>query len=161
MTRVQCYDPPPSPIDARVNIRWMIRHDLPACEAIEFAGFPEAWEADDFLARLRRRDCIGVVAASVRDGGVLGYAIYTLHQTYMTLDRLAVAPRARQCGIGRALLARLQHKAATHRRDRIELAVAEENLPAQKWLRACGWRAVGIGPDGVEFVWESPVEGFQ
>ena len=134
----------------------MVRADLPACERTELGSFAEPWAGGQFLARLRLRNGIGLVATSRWDDAVLGHVVYTLHRDHLTLDRLAVAPRVRLCGVGRALLERLQHKAVTHRRERVEAVVPEENVPAQVWLRACGWRAIDLTDDGIVFAWPAP-----
>lgn len=42
-----------------IQIRWMIRKDMPQALAIENAAFSFPWTEDDFIRALRRRNCIG------------------------------------------------------------------------------------------------------
>ena len=45
-----------------VQIRWMIRRDMPEVLDIERLSFEFAWTEEDFLCCLRQRNCIGMVA---------------------------------------------------------------------------------------------------
>lgn len=47
-----------------VNVRWMIRSDMPWLLQIEDESFEFPWSEEDFLACLRQRNCVGMVAQS-------------------------------------------------------------------------------------------------
>ena len=45
-----------------IQIRWMIRKDMPAVLQIERDSFEYHWQEEDFLSCVRQRNCIGMVA---------------------------------------------------------------------------------------------------
>ncbi len=139
----------------RPHIRWMIRRDMHDVLAIDAASFPEPWDEEYFLRQLRCRDVIGMVAegpspTGAHDGPVLGSMVYRLHRERLELLRLAVHADHRNRGVGRAMLDKLIGKITSHRRTTIDLQVGESNLPAQLWLRACGFRATTVLRDAYE-----------
>ncbi|MCS6865975.1 MAG: ribosomal protein S18-alanine N-acetyltransferase [Gemmataceae bacterium] len=117
-----------------VHIRWMIRRDMPEVMNIELASFEYAWTEDDFLRCLRQRNCIGMVAE--RGESILGFMIYELHRTRLSLLNFAVNPAVRRTGIGRLMVNKLIYKLCSHRRHKITLAVRESNITAQLFFRA-------------------------
>jgi ribosomal-protein-alanine N-acetyltransferase len=125
-----------------VHIRWMIRRDMPEVLAIERASFACPWEAEDFIERLRQRDCIGMV--SERDGRIVGYMIYSLRPKHLHIQNFAVDPTYRRQGVGRQMAAKLESKLTHERRTRIILEVGERNVGAQKFFSACGFRATQV-----------------
>lgn len=94
--------------------RWMIRKDMPAVASIERDTGGD-WCEDDFLRRLRLRNCIGYVVEMVSPvvgGCVVGFAVYELGDGVMeVLNMACVVPVAR-----RVLLDRLEEKAESYRR---------------------------------------------
>lgn len=149
----------------RVHQRWLIRRDYQEVLAIDRDGFDPPWTEDEFLARLRQRTTIGMVAESFdRPGGedwcpVVGFFVYTLHEGHVELHRIAVAPRYRRRGVGRAMLAKLSEKLSAHRRTSAVLSVPDGNLAAHLWLRECGWRAEGVDEDEYLFRYDLACEG--
>jgi ribosomal-protein-alanine N-acetyltransferase len=130
-----------------VNIRWAIRQDLPAVMRTENDTFSEPWDEDDFLNILKKRNCIMMVA----DGGseatcAMGYVVYELHNHYLTVLNFAVAPVFRRMSIGSQLLAKIQYKTLSHRRDRAMLDVPEQMVEMQLFLRARGLKAIAVLP---------------
>ena len=125
-----------------VQIRWMIRRDMPEVLKIEHASFEFNWTEEDFLACLRQRNCIGMVAE--HDNRVVGFMIYELHKTKLHILNFAVAPSHRRLGIGRQMVSKLIGKLSSHRRTRITLAVRETNLIAQLFFRSMTFRAVKV-----------------
>lgn len=106
---------------------------------------PDQNRARAFLEeRLARGDSMVLVAEIARPG-LLGFT-----QLYPSLCSVAagpifvlydlfVAPHARRCGVGRALLeSAIAHARATGA-VRIDLATARDNAPAQSLYRALGW----------------------
>lgn len=132
-----------------IQTRWMIRHDLPECLAIEHASFPVPWERSDFIRGLQRRDCISLVAEDVH-ARVIGYVVYGLDTRTVTLTNLAVHPCYRRRGVGSALMSRVDRAMQPRGRRQIECEVVETNMEAIHFLRALGYRATGVvwGRDG-------------
>lgn len=122
-----------------IRTRWLILADLDAVLAIERASFPHPWTWGEFLNALRQPQGCGMVAQ--RGDAILGYMVYALALNGIVLWNLAVAPQYRRQGIGMGLLQVLRAKC---QRGVIEAAVAERNLPAQLFLRACGYRATRV-----------------
>lgn len=136
----------------RVHVRWLIQRDMPDVLRFE-SSLDDPWSREDILTLLRQRNCIGMVAEQGEK--VVGYMLYELHERRIDLLRLVVCPRHRSLGVGRQMLEKIQSKLSTHRRSHIIADVPDGNLPAQKWLRACGWRAICVvrgDPDLYRFV---------
>lgn len=134
---------------AAVDVRWMIRRDLAAVVAIERAdgdGWND-WTEDDFVAALRERNVIGLVAeAPGPDGAIVGFIVYRLRRKSFEVVRLAVATAWRRRSIGCRLLGKLVDKLTLVRRRWIDVVVDERNLAALLFLRSLDFRAIAIEP---------------
>lgn len=128
-----------------VQIRWLIRRDMPDVLAIERQSFEFAWSEEDFLACLRQRNCIGMVAE--RDGKVAGFMIYELHKSRLRLLNFAVAADARRQRVGAQMVRRLLDKLSQQRRREVVLEVRETNLAAQLFFKNQGFLALGVVRD--------------
>lgn len=123
------------------HIRWMIRRDMPEVCAIERQQFKEfAWDEQNFIAYLRTRNCIGMVAELGE--AVHGYMIYDLYRDRLHLRNIAVHPCSLRCGIGSAMIRKLIGKLHPLRRSQLVLEVRETNVTAQMWLRNLGLKAI-------------------
>jgi len=128
--------------EVAVQIRWLIRRDMPEVLAIEQASFEYAWTEEDFLCCLRQRNCIGMVAE--RDGRIVGFMIYELHKQRLRLLNFAVAADARRIRVGTQMVRRLIDKLSQQRRREIMLEVRETNLAAQLFFKDMGFLALGV-----------------
>ena len=122
------------------HLRWMIRRDLPEVLRIESRTFDNPWSEADFVAALRRRNCIGIVAESGER--IVGFMIYELEPNRIRLMNLAVCPDHRRTGIGSQLVQRLVSKLSIMRRDSLAFEVRESNVGAQLFFRSLGFRVV-------------------
>src|SRR3954451_15700668 len=127
---------------ARGDIRWMIRRDMPEVLQTEQESFEFAWTEEDFLRCLRQRNCIGMVAEQGEK--VVGFMIYELHKAKLHILNFAVHPGFRRLGVGAQMVAKLISKLSSHRRTRITLEVRETNLPAQLLFRQQEFKAVRV-----------------
>jgi len=125
-----------------VQIRWMIRRDMPQVAWIEHLSQEFPWCEEEFVRCLRQRNCIGMVAEHREH--VVGFLVYELLNSRLHLLNMAVHPDYRRRGIGTQLVQKIVSKLSQHRRDRITIAVRESNLPAQLFFRACGFRATRV-----------------
>lgn len=125
-----------------VQIRWLIRRDMPEVLAIEQASFGTPWTDEDFLCCLRQRNCIGMVAE--RDHKIVGFMIYELHKSRLQILNFAVAPDSRCKGIGTQMVLRLVDKLSQQRRSEIILEVRESNLEAQLFFKKQAFKAVCV-----------------
>ena len=132
----------------RIQLRWMIRRDMPEVLAIEQEAFEFPWSDEDFTRCLRQRNCIGRVA-EVGDS-VVAFMIYELHRTRLHVLNFAVRRSHRRLGIGTQMMGKLFAKLSVERRDRILLEVRERNLPAQVFFRSLGYRAITVLKDFYE-----------
>lgn len=126
----------------RVDIRWMIRRDLPDVLAIENASFEFPWCEEKFLRILGQQNHIGMVAEHNKH--IIGTYIYALRRDWIELLTFAVQPEFRGRGLGRLMIAKLVGKLSAKRRTRIVLYLRETNLPAQLFFRAVGFRAEAV-----------------
>ncbi len=123
-------------------VRWMIRPDMKSVLDIDSLAYPSPWEQEEYLRRLRVRNCIGMVAEI--DSRVVGAMLYELHDHKLTIERFAVHPDHQRQGIGSQMAAKLKSKITVHRRRRIVVDVRDDNLTAQLFFRSCGFKAKGI-----------------
>lgn len=138
-----------------VHIRWMIRRDMEQVLDIEQSAFEFPWSEEDFVACLRRRNCIGMVAE--RGDRVLGFMIYELHKTRLHLLNFAVATDGRRQGVGTQMVEKLIAKLSSQRRTRLSLEVRETNLDAQLFFKQAGFRATSVLRD---FYDDSPEDAY-
>lgn len=131
------------------HIRWMIHRDMPGVLEAEALSFAQPWTGEDFLATLRCRNVIGMVAEG-RDDVIHGFMLYELHKARLHVLNFCVHPLSRRLGVGRALAGKLQSKLRYGRRDKISLDVRETNVAAQLFWRAMGFRAVAVIPGPYE-----------
>ena len=125
-----------------VQIRWIIRSDMPSILDIESKSFEFPWNEEDFIKSLRQRDTIGMVA-EIGDE-VAGFMVYELHKTRIHVVSFAVEPCFRRSGVGAAMIEKLRSKLHYQRRNRILLEVRETNLAAQLFFRSQGFRAISV-----------------
>jgi len=133
----------------------MIRRDLPQVVAIEAATGESKWSEEEFLARLRVRECVAMVCVDSLDT-VLAYMVYEPHPHYLNILNLTVNPKYHRRSVGRHMVDTLQAKLSEHRRTGLEFRVRERNLAAQLFLREMGFECDEIvkgwfcGDDGEE-----------
>ena len=125
-----------------VQIRWMIRRDMPEVLEIERQSFEFSWTEEDFLCCLRQRNCIGMVAE--RQERIAGFMIYELLKSQLHVLNFAVSPWARRQGVGGQMIEKLVNKLSQQRRQEICLEVRETNLAAQLFFRSRGLQANGV-----------------
>ena len=123
------------------HIRWMVRADMPVVLEIEGRNV-QPWTEEEFLRRLRQRNCIGMVAEW--NGKVVGFMVYELEKFKLVLTNFAVHWRYRRRDVGRAMVEKLKSKLSSCRRTRICLAIRESNLRGQLFFRSQGFQAVGV-----------------
>lgn len=124
-----------------VQIRWMIRRDMPEVLDIEGQCFEFAWTEEDFLAMLKRRNCIGMVVEYQEQ--LIGYMIYELHKKNLFVANFAVHPTYQRHGVGTQMIDKLKQKLRLQNRTMIDMFVREHNLPMQLLLRSQAFRCVG------------------
>ncbi len=128
------------PLD--VQIRWLIRRDMPDVLRIEQQSFEHPWTEEDFLCCLRQRNCIGMVAEHEHE--IVGSMIYELHKSRLHILNFAVDPEFRRRKVGSQMVARLIDKLSQQRRSEILLEVRERNLDAQLFFSRQNFRAISV-----------------
>lgn len=126
----------------QVELRWLIRRDYPEVLDIENRCFEHSWSEEDFLAVMRQRNCIGMVAEC--DGMIVGFAIYELHKSRLRILNFAVHPEWQRCGVGTAMVDRLKDKLTQQGRKQLRLETREGNLASQLFWKSQGFEAVDV-----------------
>lgn len=134
-----------------MNVRWLIRRDLPEVLEIENRSFNEPWTEEEFLIALRQRNTIGCVAESTYMGQIYGFMVYELHKGKLVLLNFAVAPEVRRTGVGSAMVERLTCKLSQQRRRQITTSISEGNLPAQLFFANAGFKATAVKNGEIKF----------
>lgn len=128
-----------------VNIRWMIKADLPRVLEIEGESFADPWPEEDFIRVLRQPNCIGMVAEIGEV--VVGFMIYRLGRRQIELLNLAVAHAYRRKGIGSQLVDKLKSRLQSIRRKVLRFDIADFNLLGHIFLRSQGLISTEIIPE--------------
>jgi len=131
-----------------VQLRWGIRRDMAEVMEIEQACFSDPWTEEEFLAELKMRDRIIIVAE--RGQQIVGYMIYVLTKHDLQLINFAVSPDFQRQGVGSQLIDKLKAKLSQQRRRKIIDHVRETNVPMQLFLRSQGFTCRAIERDAFE-----------
>ncbi len=164
----QHYPGRPDP-SSLVKIDWLC--DTDGVRALEidaeaFAPIPaELWTPQVFRSTWIEPNISAFKVEARYTGLLAGYLMYARQPERITIIRLAIAPEWRRRGIGRYLIHSAQ-EADPERRGWVAYA-HEMNVPAIRFLVACGYHATGLGkvslhPDGRDdyrFVRKHPLHG--
>ena len=122
-----------------IAVRKANRGDQRMILQIEDDSFGDPWSDEDFERMLAQpyTDCIVAVARRV-----VGFAVYSVTNDVVQLVNMAVDPDYRKRGAGTALVNTVKTWALPKRP--VETIVHETFLPAQLFLRSCGFKATGI-----------------
>jgi ribosomal protein S18 acetylase RimI-like enzyme len=110
-----------------------------------FADYVIPIELDRFeLHHMLRTDGIDVSGSQVvmSDGQAVGIALIARRGWTVRLAAMALVPEARGAGVGSWLMARLFEEARARGERAMVLEVIEENAPAVRLYRKCGFRTV-------------------
>lgn len=117
-----------------INVRWLIRKDMPEINEINIEASYQLLE-EDICKMLRTRNVAGMVVEL--DDVVVGYMIYALERGSIDLYHLVVDPFFHGQGLGTALVEKLKTKLGTqYGRTAIYTTVSEYDVQAQVFLRA-------------------------
>lgn len=130
----------PAQTKLKVQVRWLIRRDMPEVLEIERQSFEFAWCEEDFLYCLRERYCIGMVAEY--NHRIMGFMICELHKAKIHILNFAVDPEFQRQTIGTQMIEKLVDKLTQQQRQEIVLEVRESNLRAQLFFKKMGFKAV-------------------
>lgn len=124
------------------TIRGVIRSDLKRIIEIETQNFKFSWTEDELLDNLRLPKTISM--AIEYNSTLVGYMIYELEKTNISLWNIRIASDYQRQGLGSLLIDRLCNKLSETRRRTIEVQVRETNLSAQLFFSAYDFRAISI-----------------
>ena len=125
-----------------VQIRWLIRRDMPEIMDIERQCFEHPWTEEVFVDCLRQRNIIGRVAEL--EERIVGFMIYELLKSQLHVLNFAVAPWSRRQGVASQMVEKLVNKLSQQHRQEVCLEVRETNLAAQLFFRSQGLLSHGI-----------------
>lgn len=120
--------------------------DLPQVMEIERLSFAsDPWTPGLFLHELKL-DFSRLHVARTADAAhrLVGYACWWLVGDEVHILNLAVHPRARGCGAGRALVQRILDDAIAHHAVSVSLEVRPENASALGLYRGMGFTEIGL-----------------
>ena len=134
-----------------LHIRRAVRADLASMLLIEQASFADPWTVDSLATALSLERMRVLVAESVGEGndggdaaaGLLGYVVALVMGPEAEIADLAVAPRARRRGVGRALLGRVLAELGEAGVRTVYLEVRESNQAARTLYEANGFGSIG------------------
>jgi ribosomal-protein-alanine N-acetyltransferase len=118
----------------------MHESDVRAVARIERQSYPQPWPPALFR-RLIRGD--GSCWVLTRKRAIIGYGVMRIGQGWVHIMNVAVAPRFRGRGLGRALMQHLLAEAHHRRADRAWLEVRPTSAGAVRLYRSLGFRPVG------------------
>ncbi len=118
----------------RFHCRWMIRRDMNRIVEIDRACFDLVWSNQDFAKVLRRQRSVGYVI-EVGDR-VVGYMIYELSKTHVSLIRIAVHPYYQRLGLATRMIEYGYFKRPALIGEKLNVIVDERNLSAQLFFKS-------------------------
>ncbi len=125
----------------RVRTSRFRREQLDRIMEIECAVFPEeSYDRDMFLDL--HRNCGELFFVARRDGEIVGYATSCLERGGGEIVSIAVEPRLRRHGIGRALMRQTLRALAAAGAEAVSLAVRESNASAIAFYDTFGFERV-------------------
>lgn len=124
----------------------MVPGDLPEVVAIERASFPNPWTGPLFLQELQVGFSRTIVARG-HEGAILGYLCRWLVADEIHVLNVAVAPSARGCGLGAALVRQVLDEAAARRVVAVTLEVRRGNAAGRRLYDSFGFEEVGSRPN--------------
>lgn len=128
---------------AELIVEPMRAADLDAVMEIERCSFASPWTSGLFLHEMTVEFSRQVVARHRRGGPIVGYACWWVVAGEVHVLTVAVHPRRRMRGIGRALVRHLLDDGAAAGARVAGLEVRADNRAAIAMYTACGFAAVG------------------
>lgn len=119
--------------------------DLEEVLALEEAAFTNPWTRDMFEWELTGSDVSAVyVVRQARSAPIVGYCCVWLLFDELHINHVAVDPRLRGRGIGRALMLELLTDAGRRGAHRATLEVRASNAPARRLYESLGFVQTGV-----------------
>lgn len=115
---------------------------MDAVLAIERSSFSDPWSREGLEDYLDAPD--GELIVCMEGTEVLGFAVYHVSYEDAELYNIAVDPKARGMGAGRALLAEVLRRAAARGAERIFLEVRASNTAARALYASTGFTVYGV-----------------
>lgn len=129
-----------STVALEYQIRWMMaKADTAGMVEVEQLCFDAPWTGREFAAYVRRDGASGLVALQGRT--LVGYVLFESRRKRTAVDNLAVHPDHRRQRVATRLLGSLLPQLHNAGIRRVTAAVREDNLEAQLFFRANGFRA--------------------
>ena len=137
-----------------ITIREATLAEIDAIHAIEVVSFPSPWRPEFFSHELDVPGRLNLVA--VRSGVVVGYAFAMWILDEMHINKIAVSPDARRCGIANELMAHCLSTAREQAVEVITLEVRKSNGGAIAFYSNLGFASIFVRrryyPDGEDAV---------
>jgi ribosomal-protein-alanine N-acetyltransferase len=124
------------------QVRKMRAEDVDAVVAIETESFSSPWRRETFLELIDRPTAELLVMEHIVEG-VIGYAVLWCILDQGELANVAIAPRMRGLGLGRALLGRVLDVGRERGVETVFLEVRESNARALGLYQRFGFAEVG------------------
>lgn len=128
-----------------MNVRWLIRSDMPQVLDIENSNSYIPWDDDQFINFLSQRNGIGLVVEL--DDRVVGYMLYELHSTNLYLVKFAAKVCDENEKILQAMFNQMRSKLSPDRRTKLRIDVLETDLSTQLFLKSQGFYATNVLQD--------------
>lgn len=122
--------------DTRFTIRQMTEDDLDEVERLEREIFADPWSRASFRQDLCRQQSLALVA--VDNNLVAGYVVAWV-EGELHVANIAVAPKYRRKGIGRAFISRVEDFGSRLGAGSVYLEVRQSNTGAQAFYRNLGF----------------------
>lgn len=137
----------------QAQLRWIVRRDMDDVLAIDRMAFsPEdRWDEAEWLTVLRQRNGIGTVCETNHD--IHGAMVYSLHKSFLFIERVVVRNTDRRKGYGTQMVQRLIDKLTPQKRLSVETVVPEHMVGTQLFFASMGFVAVAIVREGIRMVW--------
>ena len=131
-----------SVLQASYRLETATHDDGPVLASLHATGFARGWSEDEFDTFLSDPKSLCLLAKRTSPfgtGGLVGFALFRVVLDEAELLSIAVLPRRRGAGLGRALLQEGLRQLYARGVSQVFLDVAEDNAAAINLYRRCGF----------------------
>lgn len=148
-----------TPKKLKADVRWARPDELHEIMDIDYLAHDIPWTDEQWKWAMKNHHTVVMVAEVHRQVG--GFMVYHIHDDHFELWSLTVRPELRRNGIGRQLVEKMRSKMRNQpERPLTQFPVSEGNTAGHLFLKACGFRAVGVLHEHLDHPWHGAEDAY-
>ena len=134
----------PPTLRLSIEVDYIKSKHLSAVLKIDRESYADPWSQDQFYGFVKNG---GFCIIAKNNGTPVGYAVYENSRKSIYLERMAVSVGVRRHGVASSLVREIKRRADEGKRLRIVALVPDDNLGAQLFFSAMGFKAEEVVRD--------------